>query len=217
MIGNQTPMHDGSRTPHYGNMVRDSMKPSIAFLSSSRCSDPSSRWFNDTSRTRWSISLGSHIRNNTSVRLPLLSSGTVWNVSFFFCFFSVDYDDDDGPSPFATLNPTTPSYSHLTDPLSSGHVHSSSMGISSSGISNNSSSMTSASSLLGSTGGPASVASNLSASAYSPYSNHPTPSPAMQMDYQRTSHLCRCLRLFTAVLVVFSVQYPYSYSWWTGE
>jgi hypothetical protein len=22
MIGNQTPMHDGSRTPHYGNMVR---------------------------------------------------------------------------------------------------------------------------------------------------------------------------------------------------
>jgi len=21
MIGNQTPMHDGSRTPHYGNMV----------------------------------------------------------------------------------------------------------------------------------------------------------------------------------------------------
>lgn len=23
MIGNQTPMHDGSRTPHYGNMVRE--------------------------------------------------------------------------------------------------------------------------------------------------------------------------------------------------
>jgi hypothetical protein len=26
MIGNQTPMHDGSRTPHYGNMVRKKKK-----------------------------------------------------------------------------------------------------------------------------------------------------------------------------------------------
>ena len=32
--------------------------------------------------------------------------------------FRIDYDDDDGSSPFATLNPTTPSYSHLADSLS---------------------------------------------------------------------------------------------------
>jgi hypothetical protein len=44
-------------------------------------------------------------------------------------------------------------------------------------------------SLLNSSGGPASVASNMSANAYSPYSNHPTPSPAMQMDYQRKKRI----------------------------
>ncbi len=27
MIGNQTPMHDGSRTPHYGNMVCEKRFP----------------------------------------------------------------------------------------------------------------------------------------------------------------------------------------------
>jgi len=95
----------------------------------------------------------------------------------------VDYDDDDGPSSFATLNPTTPSYSHLTDTLSSG-VGNPNSGNSAS-ISNLSSTLTSnSSSLLNSTGGPTSVSSNHSTSAYSPYANHPTPSPAMQIDYQ---------------------------------
>ncbi|CAF3585929.1 unnamed protein product [Adineta steineri] len=101
----------------------------------------------------------------------------------------VDYDDDDGPSPFATLNPTTPSYSHLTDSLSSGLGNSNSNN--SSSINNSSSSTTlGVSSLLNSSGGPTSVSSNISAGAYSPYSNHPTPSPAMQMDYQPySSHI----------------------------
>jgi len=99
-------------------------------------------------------------------------------------YFSVDYDDDDGPSSFATLNPTTPSYSHLTDTLSSGLGNSNSAN--SSSISNSSSTLVSNSnSLLNSSGGPTSVSSNHSANAYSPYSNHPTPSPAMQLDYQR--------------------------------
>ncbi|UJR38519.1 hypothetical protein I4U23_031185 [Adineta vaga] len=98
----------------------------------------------------------------------------------------VDYDDDDGPSPYATLNPTTPSYSHLTDALSSGLGSSNSSSMSNSSSSN----ALGVGSLLSSTGGPTSVSSNMSASAYSPYSNHPTPSPAMQMDYQPySSHI----------------------------
>jgi hypothetical protein len=67
-----------------------------------------------------------------------------FNIKFYF---SVDYDDDDGPSSFATLNPTTPSYSHLTDTLSNGLESSNPTG---------SSTITSSSgSLLGSTGEPA--------------------------------------------------------------
>ena len=92
--------------------------------------------------------------------------------------FSVDYDDDDGPSSFATLNPTTPSYSHLTDALASGLGSSSSTNSSSTLASNSNS-------LLNSSGGPNSVSSNHSTSSYSPYSNHPIASPANQMDYQR--------------------------------
>jgi hypothetical protein len=121
--------------------------------------------------------LGSNVCHNTSV-------------SYYFLFLylliciisnSVDYEDDDGPSSFATLNPTTPSYSHLTDTLSSGLGNSNSGN--SSSISNSSSAMTSnVNSILNSNSGPTSVSST---NAYSPYSNHPTPSPAMQMDYQR--------------------------------
>jgi hypothetical protein len=53
-------------------------------------------------------------------------------------------------------------------------------------MSNSSSTISSnVNSLLNSTGGPTSVSSTI---AYSPYANHPTPSPAMQMDYQRKIH-----------------------------
>ena len=90
----------------------------------------------------------------------------------------VDYDDDDGPSSFATLNLTTPSYSHLTDALASG-LGSSSSNNSSSTLSSNSNS------LLNSSDGPTSVSSNHPTSTYSPYSNHPIASPATQLDYQR--------------------------------
>ena len=94
----------------------------------------------------------------------------------------VDYDDDDGPSSFATLNPTTPSYSHLTDALASG--------LGSSSSTNSSSALTSNSnSLLNSSGGPTSVSSNHSTSAYSPYSSHPIASPATQLDYQRKTSI----------------------------
>jgi hypothetical protein len=60
--------------------------------------------------------LGSNICQNTSVSSYFLF------LYLLICIISnrVDYDDDDGPSSFATLNPTTPSYSHLTDTLSSG-------------------------------------------------------------------------------------------------
>jgi len=124
----------------------------------------------------------------------------IFNIKLFF--FSVDYDDDDGPSSFATLNPTTPSYSHLTDTLSSGLGNSNS--INSSSISNSSSTLTSNSnSLLNSTSGPTSVASNHSANAYSPYSNHPTPSPSMQMDYQRKINKIKNIQFIFIFFVYF--------------
>jgi hypothetical protein len=119
--------------------------------------------------------LGSNLCNNTSV------SSYLSFINIFFYEYRVDYDDDDVPSSFSTLNPTTPSYSHLTDALASGlggshSTNSSSLSTSTSGISSN------VNSLLNSTGGPTMCSS---ASVYSPYSNHPTPSPGMQMDYQR--------------------------------
>lgn len=97
--------------------------------------------------------------------------------------FRVDYDDDDGPSSFAALNPTTPSYSHLADTLSSGLGSSNTTG--SSSLSNSSSTITSVSaSLLGPSSGSSGMVSNISSSAYSPYPNHPTPSPAMPLEFQ---------------------------------
>lgn len=117
----------------------------------------------------------------------------------------MDYDDDDGPSSFATLNPTTPSYSHLTDALASG--------LGSSNSSNSSSALTSNSnSLLNSSGGPTSVSSNHPTGTYS-YSNHPIASPANQLDFQRKRFLISSIE-FLSILVLNSIQLTYSNTRW---
>ena len=107
--------------------------------------------------------------------------------SFLFLFklsnltFSVAYDDDDLFS-FAKLDPTIPSYTHLTDALS--------IGLGNFNSNNSSSALTfDSNSLLNSSGGPTSISSNHSACAYSPYSNHPIPSPVMQIDYQHKKQI----------------------------
>ena len=102
----------------------------------------------------------------------------------------VDYDEE--------LNPTTPSYHHLTETFASSLNNPTSTN-SSSALSSNSSS------LLNSSNGPPSVSSTHSTSTYSPYSNHPAPSPSMNIDYQRNSFHCKekfSLKLFFFLLVV---------------
>ncbi|CAF4693775.1 unnamed protein product, partial [Rotaria sp. Silwood2] len=81
----------------------------------------------------------------------------------------INYDDDNNSSTFVIFNPTTSSYSHLTDTLSSGFGGSSNItGLSS--ISNSSSKIISGSdSLYDSIGEPVNIVSNVLASTYAVY------------------------------------------------
>ncbi|CAF1536899.1 unnamed protein product [Adineta ricciae] len=155
--GSQTPSYGlGSRTPMHGNQTP----------------------MHDGSRTPHYGNMTP--RHDGSMTPHAHGGASAWDPNYATTP-RVDYDDDD-PS-FATLNPTTPSFSHLSDTLSSGLGGSNTTNSSSMSNSSSSNSL-GVNSLLGSTGGPNSISSNASASAYSPYSNHPTPSPAMPMDYQ---------------------------------
>ncbi|CAF1071659.1 unnamed protein product [Rotaria magnacalcarata] len=180
------PRNAGEMSHHFTTPLHGSQTPSYAAFGSRTPMIGNQTPMHDGSRTPYYGNMTP--RHDGSMTPHAHGGASAWDPTYATTP-RVDYDDDDGPSPFSTLNPTTPSYSHLADTLASGLGSSNTTG--SSSLSSSSSAAQSASaSLLGSTGGPSSVLSNTSASAYSPYSNHPTPSPAMPMDYQPySSHI----------------------------
>ncbi|CAF3857883.1 unnamed protein product [Rotaria sordida] len=180
------PRHAGEMSHHFTTPLHGSQTPSYAAFGSRTPMIGNQTPMHDGSRTPYYGNMTP--RHDGSMTPHAHGGASAWDPTYATTP-RVDYDDDDGPSPFSTLNPTTPSYSHLADALSSGVGSSNTTG--SSSHSNSSSTATSSSaSLLASTSGPSSVVSNVATNPYSPYSNHPTPSPAMPMDYQPySSHI----------------------------